>query len=950
MSDGSRILIVEDDSTAAEFLSRSLAMLGYHVVAVYESAQEAINGVVAAQPDLILMDVTLSGDLDGIAAAEQINDCLDVPIVFLTGSIDDATFDRAKNTNAFAYLLKPIDVNHLNHCVELTLRKHAYELALKRMENSVRLSEQKNSALLKAIPDLILRCKRDGTILDCNVPQTNEFNFLPQGMIGKNILDQLYTRLPGKNNEQILQWLQSDEPQYVYVKISAHDAPRHLEVRSVGSGPDEVIAIVRDITERVLSEEKINRYVQELEKSREQIVQQSRDLIVAHSLAEAANQAKSDFLANMSHEIRTPMNSVIGMADLLNKTELSDQQRFFVSCIVNSANNLTEIIDDILDFSKIESGSIELKPAPFDLRAVCDDVGELLAPKSFAKQLEIMVNVPPDLPIQFVGDAGRIRQVLVNLVSNAVKFTDSGYVSIEVECMSTLGQQITLRISVRDTGIGISESSIEHLFQRFHQLDVAGNRKRGGTGLGLAISKNLVEIMGGTIGVESTPGTGSTFWFTLELPCVKTDYPALLPSSELSGSRVLVVDDTRENRRILCSYLTYLGFRCSEAPSAEEGLRGLQYALIDNDPFSIVLIDQNMQGVDGIALGKAIKKEASLCSSRLILLSQDLHFSEKPVSFPQMVFSAFLAKPVRMQRLVDALSVVMVSPYQNSFDNEKTETDLAPRTKSTDETNKFNNISVLVAEDNPGSQIVVSTMLEFIGCRSDVVANGRDAVARVLQKNYDLVLMDCNLPDMNGFEATQEIRRLERNTKHTIIIALTANAISGYREKCLMAGMDDYLSKPIRSDELRNMLEYWVFHGRHGTSDPLQHHPALAWNSEDVFDTGRLAKLIAMFRKTNKALVPTVIEPFLKSVEESLPNLYLAVEAGNYADLTEKAHFIQGGSKNLGLQKITKICTGIQENASGNHHENICLLIDSLKMELPIVRRKVLEMQQNGDL
>ena len=948
MTDGPKIMIVEDDAIAAEFLAKSLKSIGYDVVSVVSTALDAIRSVVKDQPDLILMDINLEGDIDGVAAAEQINSNLDIPIIFLTARLDDATFARAKDANAFAYLIKPIDINQLNHSVELSLRKHGYESALRQMEATVRMSEEKNRALLKAIPDLILRCRRDGTILDCNSPHTIDFSFLPDNMVGMKITELLSAEQPD-NSYKIMDWLQSDDLQYVCTKLSVQGVSRQLEVRSVGSGPDEVIAIVRDITERALAEDKIKRYVSELEKSREQIVQQSRDLIAAHGLAEAANHAKSDFLATMSHEIRTPMNSIVGMADLLSKTDLSDQQSFFAGGIVHSANNLLEIIDDILDFSKIESGTIDIKPAPFDLRVVCDDVAELLAPKAAGKKVELLVNYAPELPSHLIGDAGRIRQVLVNLVGNAVKFTNSGQVMIDAACLEMDEQTASYKISVKDTGIGIPAENLGLLFQRFYQVDSATSRTLSGTGLGLAISRNLIQMMGGGVGVESQVGVGSTFWFTLTLPCVHPAPPVTVVPSELAGLRLLIVDDLNENCLILSRYLGFWGLRCSIAPSAEEALYMIQFAVRANDPFGIVLIDQELQGMDGITLGRAIKKEEAICSTRLILLSQGMHLSKEQSNFPQMIFSAYVAKPVRMQRLLEAISVVMVSPRQSSLSLGTSPVDSVRDLTSATTAQQFSSIRVLVAEDNPGSQVVASTMLEFIGCKSDLVSNGRDAVRMVAQNSYDLVLMDCNLPEMNGFEATAEIRRLEGDRKHTIIVALTANAIKGYRERCLMAGMDDYLSKPIRSDELKHMLVQWVLPPEPSSCFALTGSGNLP-GADERFDADRLNKLIVIFRKTNKDLFLTVVEPFLNNLDANLLTFSRAITCRNYSGVSETAHFLQGGSRNIGLQKISRICAGIQENAKRSDHENLRMLVASLEAELPIVRQQMVDMREKGVL
>jgi len=947
-----RIMIVEDETATAQRLGKSLVRLEYDVVAIVDNGDEAIELASTVLPDLILMDVTLKGDMDGITAANRIaSRMVDIPIIFLTAHGDDATFSRTKISNTFAFLEKPVNLSYLKHCIEMAIYKQNQERIRKQMEKELLQSELKTLVLLKAIPDLIFRCRNDGTILYCQKPNSPDFSFIPDNLVGKKLTDVLSSGVDTAHHYDINQGLQSDDLQ-ICLSLSVQGAPRYLDFRSVRSGTDEVLIIVRDITERKLADEKILRHMSELKTSQELILQQSHELIAAHNRAEAANRAKSDFLATMSHEIRTPMNSVIGMSDLLLKTKLSEQQQLFANGILNSGTTLLDIINDILDFSKVESGKIEIKPAPFDLRTVCENVGELLAPRSVAKQVELIISCSPKIPTQLVGDAGRIRQVLVNLAGNAIKFTDHGHIIIDVECLGTSDREISLKFKITDTGCGIPEDELPQLFQKFYQVDSLPHRPHGGTGLGLAISKSLVEMMGGTIGVKSRAGKGSTFWFTLELPL---DMPYVAESgahSGLAGLRVLIVDDIRQNRLILARYLTFQGLRCSLASSGERALEIMKSAHLGHDPFRIALIDQDMPGIDGVALGRRIKADEWLGETQLILLSSFSHDTEKESDFPDTVFTAFLTKPCHQRRVIDAVTIVSLCTQQRKNGHYAVNDGPVPADAvETPIPETFSQMRVLVAEDNPSSQIVAATMLQFIGCSVDVVSCGIEAVSMVSRHNYDIVFMDCNMPDMNGFEATEAIRRLEGNKKHTIIVALTANAISGFREKCLEAGMDEYLSKPIRSSRLQEIVTRWSTPQRQFSfqvPEPLIEEGDRETASGAVFDEVRLQNLLRMFKKTGKDFVPAVIDPYLKNVEKNIPALYAAVNEKNFSGVYETAHYLLGGSRNLGLHRLSQICSALQDNSTRDNHDNVRELLVALERELPIIKSHVDDLREKG--
>jgi len=564
-------------------------------------------------------------------------------------------------------------------------------------------------------------------------------------------------------------------------------------VRAAGHGTDEVGRLVIGFNEMLAT---IQSRDQQLEQDLRLRTRMNAELAVATKHAEEGSRAKSEFLANMSHEIRTPMNGIIGMTELALATELTSEQREYLSMVKSSADALVTVINDVLDFSKIEAGKLELDPVNFALRSVLDDTIKSLALRAHQKGLELLCRVGPDVPETVLGDPGRLRQVLLNLVGNAVKFTEQGEVLVQVTLDGETDEGVDLHFEVRDTGIGIPAEKQTTIFEAFAQADGSTTRKYGGTGLGLTIATKLVTMMNGQISVESEAGHGTTFHFTARLQrgvATMQEMPRYL--AMLRGLPVLVVDDNETNRRILEELLGLWHMRPTSVDGAAPALQSLERAHAAGDPFRIVLLDLCMPGLDGFALAEQIRGRPDLAGATILMLTSD-HRPEDKARCRALGISAYLIKPVVQATLLAALGKVVDRASGRPVPVEPAA--IGVRTPR----------RILIAEDNRVNQLLVTRILQKHGHTIVLATNGQEAVAAFRREAFDLVLMDVQMPEMNGFEATIAIRSLERETGGRIpIVALTAHAMSGDRERCVAAGMDGYLSKPLKPADLVRIID-----------------------------------------------------------------------------------------------------------------------------------------------
>ncbi|RJG25865.1 response regulator [Massilia cavernae] len=678
------------------------------------------------------------------------------------------------------------------------------------------------------------------------------------------------------------------------------------------------------------------------------------ELQIAKEAAESASRTKSEFLANMSHEIRTPMNGVLGTVGLLLNTPLSATQRELAGIARASGETLLVIINDILDLSKIEAGKLTIEPLPFDLLVAAEEVAGMIAMCAAEKEIDIIVRYPPDVPRHLVGDPGRIRQVLSNLATNAVKFTHDGQVLIDIQAEAQTDDLVSLRISVEDTGIGISQDKLHSLFDKFTQADASTTRRYGGTGLGLAISKQLVELMGGTIGATSVPEQGSIFWFVLHLPRHADAAPLALPVADLDGARVLIVDDNSVNRRVLQEQTSAWKMRNTSCASAGEALRTLREAHLAGDPYQLAILDFQMPEMDGEMLGRAIKADPMLSDTVLVMLTS-LGQRGDMERLKEIGFAAYLVKPARQSELLATLVSAWndrVPRRAGGVTRRAAAEDRAMHGDSVADRPQFA-AHVLLAEDHATNQIVAAMMLRNLGCRVDIAANGRETLDMMEASSYDLVFMDCEMPEMDGFEATSAIRARTDIKAQVPIIAVTAQSMQGDRERCVQAGMDDYITKPVQQEAFAAALARWL----RGDSEPAaggagQTAGAAAGTTHPVAAAALDAEVVARLRDLTAQSDPSLLEQIYASFQndglERIGALRRCASSGDMLALRQVAHALKGASANVGALRMADIARRLQALDDNGPLSGAQDLIDQLGVEFGRVRSDIEDLGVRG--
>jgi two-component system, sensor histidine kinase and response regulator len=940
--DTHKVLCIEDERAIRRSIVDYLEDLGCQMFEA-ENGEEGIKKVREIQPDMVFLDLKMPG-MYGIEVLRTLkNDYPDLPVTIVSGTGEMNDVIEALRAGAWNFISKPIEnMEVLDHAVRKAMEKVALVKKTREYENNLeKLIKQKTEALYKSeekyraifenLQDVYFEVKISGTIIEISPSIEHISKYKRTEIMGSSIWD-IYAQ-KGEREVLLRELMQKKCVSDYEVQMLDKDGKMvscsiSAQLLANPSGtPEKICGTLRDITFRKQMEEKLRNYQLELE---QRVEERTAQLEKAKIQAEAATKAKSEFLANMSHEIRTPLNGVISMVNLLLFTELTAEQQEFTRLVKNSADSLLAIINDILDFSKIEAGKLELESIDFNLRNSLEDIGETLALRAQEKGLEFLCFVPPEVPSLIQGDPGHLRQVVVNLVSNAIKFTSEGEVSLSVTQVNgnkiedyseskeeEEADEVTIQFEVSDTGIGIPHDRLESLFAPFTQADASTTRKFGGTGLGLSISKQLVEAMGGGIKAKSDMNKGSTFTFTI--PFKKQEKPQPDQFSDLQrvkkdlvGERIMIVDDNDTNRWMLSLLLKSWKCICDDAPDAEIALDKMHDAAKAGEPFRLAVVDLYMPGMNGETLGIKIKKDPVLKDTLLVMMTAIGQRGDAK-RLEKIGFSAYLTKPIRQSVLFQSLVTVLSG---ENYPASKTRQSIVTRHSIADARRKQTRI--LLADDNSVNRKASRMILEKYGFTVNTVEDGEEAVEAIKNTGYNLILMDCQMKRMDGYEASRIIKK----TSSVPIIALTAQALQEDKDRCFNAGMDDFITKPYVPEQLVEKIDSWLF-------KPDRSEIPLGVE-EVLFDKDWLLNRYL----GDEELAIEVVKAFREETPALMENLKKALENVNAQDVQRSAHAIKGATGDIGSETLRQTAYGIEMAGAEKNLRQAQRLFSKLQLQM----------------
>ena len=891
------ILIVEDEGIIARDIRQQLGELGYEVVGDTPTGEEAMVLVGQLKPDLVLMDIHLAGKLDGIETAQSIRKQFGTPVVFLTAFAGAETLERAKLTEPFGYIIKPFDERYLHTVIEMALYKH-------RAETHLRRAYDEQATILRTALDGFFMADWQGRLLDVNDSSCAMLGYTRDELLKMSLTD-LDAR-PDKEKIVGLEGLKQPararferaqrrkDGAVIFVEMSVNYLP-HAGGR--------IFCFARDITERKAAEDALVRLNEELEV---RVSMRTQDLEEARKEAEKANHAKANFLATMTHELRTPLNGVVGMIDILKQTTLESHQTEMLELASESANSLLSIVDDILDFSKIEAGRMGLESLPFSAQLVIQKACSVLAPLAGKTGVELTLFTDPRIPARLLGDAVRLRQILLNLTNNAVKFSSreerAGRVSLRARLATLDAERAVLEFEVRDNGIGIEREALSSLFKSFTQGDASITRRFGGTGLGLAISNTLVELMGGTIEVQSEVSKGSTFTARIPFLLAKETKAAVSDTSEIAGLSCVLVGETKGFHEDLAVYLEHAGAAVDQVPDLDAAGK-----LAEERASSFMVFILDVHGDDPkVEALRALEARRPGGETRFVLLERGRKRKPRPMNLGISVLDAHLLdRDAFLNTVARAAGRVEIENATTPITVRRTPLPVPTRAEAT-----LAGQLILVAEDNEINQQVILRQLGLLGYAADIAPGGREALERWRTGDYSLLLADLHMPDMDGYQLTAAIRVQEGTEQHAVIIALTADVLKGGAQQCRDAGLDDYLCKPARLSEVKAMLEKWLpgkapgqGGGRPGTGTMPQ--------GANPVDIAVLEELVGRD--------PDVIHEFLRafwiSTSKTVSEIKEACVLREAAKVADLAHKLKSPAKSVGAFVLAGICEEMQTAA-----------------------------------